>query len=422
MKRISAWLLTLVTLSAALLLAAPPQSSSQVAEYALTEVDVVNAPLTAQTTDHQFAAHGLINFSHDWQAPILKVCAEEAVKPGYPHPASCSQVCSYQHDCKAILTPPLKLSSAMASVHVAIEEPDMTGPAFYAANFIVMNVGNFQNTAYVINGQGGFQATFVIGTDYKKAVGLATSAVKAATNFIRNGKIPLPPLLSLGDVSQGAQNAYNLSVDRYNMCLNGKASQYGLVTQSQHCLAYINSDYSSCMADVLANADHQDVVVANPPEGCADKLGQPVIDVQWQVVKAAACRWMNYGAALFGMQACTPASTATAGAPPYSPFQYCLIGAIESMDQLDPGGPNLTAQASQMCNATRAKTPKAWEYCMYSVLTGPNDAKALSEMTQEQYNSPAEVRKRNFYREAGIKAGICLNIRAKQDPKWNPVQ
>jgi hypothetical protein len=413
MKRGSAWAPTLLTVGAALVLftvPVAPQSPSLVAEYALTEVDVVNAPLTAQTPDHQFSAHGFINFTHDWQAPILKVCAEEAVKPDSPHTARCSQICYYQHDCKAIFNPPLQLSSPKASIHVQIQEPDMQGQAFYAAKFIVTNVGNFQNSPYVIDGKGGFRATFVVSTDYKKGIGLATSATQAAKKFIQYGKIPLPPLLSLGDVAEGAQNAYNESVQRYNMCLNGKASQYpGLVAQSQRCQAYVNADYGSCMADVLANADHQDVLVANPPQGCADKLGQPVLDTQWQVARAALCRWINYGSAFFGTQACTPATKATPGAPPYSPFQNCLMGAIESMNQLDPAGPNLTAQASQMCNSTKAKTQGAWEYCIFHTLTGPPNALL-----------DPQVAIRNFYREAGVRAGICLNVRARQDPKWNP--
>ena len=421
--RASAW--GLLTCSFALLLSAAPvapQSPSLVAQYALTEVDVTNAPLTAQTADHQISTHGFINFSHDWQAPDLKVCAEESVKAGYPHPASCSQTCYYEHDCKAVLTPPLALSSPTAAVQVEIEEPDMSGAAFYAAKFIVNNIGNFVSTAYMINSQGGFQATFVISTDHKKAVGLAKSAVQAAKKIIQEGKIPLPPLISLGDVREGAQNAYNQSVQNYNMCLNAKASQYQLVTQAERCQGYKNSDYSSCMADVLANADHQDVVVAYAPAGCADRVGQSVIDTKTEIVKAALCRWINYGAALFGTQACTPAAPISAGTPPYSPFQYCLMGAIESMDELDPAGPNLTAQASQRCNAAQARTQGAWESCMYSVLTGPTNAQELSQMTQAQYYSAAEVRKRNFYREAGMRAGICLNVRAKQDPKWNPTQ
>jgi hypothetical protein len=234
-----------------------------------------------------------------------------------------------------------------------------------------------------------------------------------------------PPLLTLENVSEGARKSYNLAVNKQILCLNAQASQHNLKPEVEsRCLSFKGTDYESCVADVVAAAGYQYVLTSPAPQGCASNLGEDLTSTTAEIAKSI-CSLLDKGAAILGTSVhgnttCGPPPSA-ADAPPFTPYQYCLMGAIEYRPNF-PTDPDLIKESNAKCSVKAGVTTvPGWEQCMHDLLYDPTTAVQFAAESKITQNPTADANlkaaishKHNFYSATESNAALCEKIRATQ--------
>lgn len=399
MESLSGKILSLVTAAAGLLLLfacstpAAAQSQSPVKDVFLTEIDVTGVNSSAGLPGHGIL-DGLAHWSGKAIEPVLMICAQENVNANGNPNDSCSprddgNTCVHTYNCKAILHPPLPLTSEDATVAVTIWDVAVPGQQAMNSQFDIPMVGQYDSTAltggkqtFVPQGYPGTMVTVVLHSDYTKLIGTAAKVIKNVAK--RKPGLPTP---SPADFGAGAANELtkeNLGFDR---CLGSHTTSSSLSAQqiTARCGNPGDPGFRSC---VEMNFPSDSAQAACLTDGSMSKILQP-LNTGSEAVKSFVCglfAWVpNAWTPDSIAQKCNPGVPAGAGAAHVpaqteTPYDTCLRNAINNY-------PDLSQQANASGTGCYTKTGNARTTCLENILAPPLD---VSKPTPKNFSARSQ--------------------------------
>jgi hypothetical protein len=376
MRHFSAEILALVMATAGALLAlgactpAAAQSQSPIKDVFLTEIDVKGAPSSYGLPGHGIL-DGLAHLSGTAITPVLMICAQENTNAnGTPnHYCSDSRACVHTYDCNAILLRPLPLTSEDASVDVVLYDVASPGNLAVNSQFVIPTVSKYDSTSltssstFVPSNYPGTMVTVKLKSDYTKAIGTATGAIKA----LAKRKLPLPEP-SPGDFGAGAANELTKENLSYDRCLGSHTTSSTVSAQDifKMCGSPGDPGYAHCVINHFPNEAAQGACLTS---GSGAQIEQPVNGTLAESVKAYECRvfaWVpNFLTPDSIAQKCNPGVPAGTAAqvPAQTETQYemCLRNAINNYG-------DLAAQANNPSVGCDAKSGNAKTTCLENIL------------------------------------------------------